>query len=348
MTDTTTGTTTGTTTRRRMLGWRARSGAGIDGLELREEPEPVPGPGEVLVAVRAVTLGYRELLVLRGEYVLPVKDDLVPVSDGAGEVVELGPGVRRARIGDRVTAGLFPYWLDGPFGRPEHFPQLGGSLDGWLAQKVVLPESALVPVPAHLSYAEAATLPCAAVTAWHALDGVRAGDTVLTLGTGGVSLFAAQLAKLLGARVLATTGDAAKAGRLRALGVDEVVVRGDGDWPERVRALTDGGRGVDRVVDVVGDLPRALRAVAMSGEVALVGFLGGEPPVLDPRALFGAGARVRPLAVGSRAQFEAMNRAIEAGGLRPVVDRVFGFEEAVAAFRHYAEERPFGKVVIAL
>ncbi|MCK2215014.1 NAD(P)-dependent alcohol dehydrogenase [Actinomadura sp. ATCC 31491] len=338
-----------TVTTRRMPAWRARSGGGIDGLELREEPEPVPGPGEVLVAVKAVSLSYRELLVLRGEYVLPVKDDLVPVSDGAGEVVGLGPGVRGTRIGDRVTAGIFPYWAAGPFGRPEQLPQLGGSLDGLLAGRVVLPESALVPVPAHLSYAEAATLPCAAVTAWHALEGVRAGDTVLTLGTGGVSLFAAQLARLLGARVLATTGDPGKAGRLRALGVDEVVVRGEGpgDWPERVRALT-GGRGVDRVVDVVGDLPRALRALAMSGEVALVGFLGAEPPALDPRALFGAAARVRAVAAGSLAHFAAMNRAIEAGRMRPVLDRVFPFEEAVGAFRYYADERPFGKVVITV
>src|SRR4051812_17921581 len=205
-----------------MRSWRATSGGGIDGLALCEEATPVPGYGEVLVAVRAVSLSFRELLVLRGTYVLPVKPNVVPVSDGAGEVVALGPGVRQARVGDPVTAGLFPSWLDGPFG-PEHLPQLGGSLDGMLAELVVLPQSALVPIPRHLSFAEAATLPCAGVTAWNALSGVRAGDTVVTLGTGGVSLFAAQFAKLLGARVIATTSSEAKAERLRALAVDDVV-----------------------------------------------------------------------------------------------------------------------------
>ncbi|NKE57085.1 NAD(P)-dependent alcohol dehydrogenase [Lentzea sp. PSKA42] len=328
-----------------MRSWRAISGAGIDGLTLRETPAPVPGPGEVLVAVRAVSLSFRELLVLRGTYVLPVKPDLVPVSDGAGEVVALGPGVQRTRVGDRVIAGLFPSWLDGPFG-PEHLPQLGGSLDGMLAELVVLPESALVPVPQHLSFAEAATLPCAAVTAWNALSGVHAGDTVVTLGTGGVSLFAVQFAELLGAQVLATTSAHDKAQRLKALGAHEVLNhRTTPDWPAEVRKST-GGRGADRVVDVVGDLSRSLRAVAVSGQVALVGFVGGDVPAFDPRVLFGTGASVRSIAVGSQAQFQAMNRAIEVNRLRPVVDREFAFEDAVQAFRYYEDEQPLGKVVI--
>ncbi|GAB2811187.1 zinc-dependent alcohol dehydrogenase family protein [Lentzea nigeriaca] len=331
----------------KMRSWRAASGAGIDGLTLREEPVPVPGPGEVLVAVRAVSLGFRELLVLRGTYVLPVKEDLVPVSDGAGEVVAVGPGVERTRVGDRVTAGLFPSWVDGPFG-PEHLPQLGGSLDGMLAELVVLPESALVAVPRHLSFAEAATLPCAGVTAWNALSGVRAGDTVVTLGTGGVSLFAAQFAGLLGADVIATTSGEDKARRLKALGAHEVLNhRATPDWPAQVREST-GGRGAHRVVDVVGDLPKSLRAVAVAGEVALVGFVAGDVPMLDPRVLFGSGASVRSIAVGSQAQFLAMNRAIEAGGLRPVLDREFEFEDAAKAFRYYEDEQPFGKVVITV
>jgi NADPH:quinone reductase-like Zn-dependent oxidoreductase len=330
-----------------MRSWRATSGAGIDGLTPREEPVPVPGHGEVLVAVRAVSLSFRELLVLRGTYVLPVKPDLIPVSDGAGEVVALGPGVQRTHVGDRVTAGLFPSWLDGPFG-PEHLPQLGGSLDGMLAELVVLPESALVPVPRHLSFAEAATLPCAGVTAWNALSGVHAGDTVVTLGTGGVSLFAVQFAALLGAEVLATTSSEDKARRLKALGAHEVLNhRTTPDWPAGVRAAT-GGRGADRVVDVVGNLPASLRAVAVAGQVALVGFVGGDVPVLDPRVLFGSGASVRSITVGSQAQFRAMNRAIEVNGLRPVLDREFAFEEVVRAFRYYEDEQPLGKVVITV
>ncbi|MFC0005011.1 zinc-dependent alcohol dehydrogenase family protein [Micromonospora siamensis] len=330
-----------------MRSFHVDSGAGIAGLAVREHDRPIPGPGEALVAVRAVSLSFRELMILRGNYVLPVKPDVVPVSDGAGQVVAVGPGVRGVAVGDRVTAAVFPYWRDGRLD-PELLPQLGGSLDGMLTEYALLPADALVPIPAHLSYAEGATLPCAAVTAWNALTGVRAGDTVLTLGSGGVSLFALQLARLRGARVIATTGRADRAERLRALGAEQVVDRAaHPDWPARVRELT-GGRGVDRVVDVVGDVAAALRCVAYQGEVACVGFLAGVRPKLDTGSLFAAGAAVRPVAVGSRSQFVAMNRAIEANGLRPVVDRVFSFDEAVAAFRYYESGAPFGKVVVTI
>jgi NADPH:quinone reductase-like Zn-dependent oxidoreductase len=283
--------------------------------------------------------------------VLPVRPDVVPVSDGAGEVVATGPGVGAVSVGDRVTATLFPTWQYGPFGA-QHLAQLGGSLDGLLTEFAVLPETALVPIPAHLSYREAATLPCAAVTAWNALTGggrgVRPGDTVVTLGSGGVSLFAIQLARLLGARVIATTGDPAKAVRLSELGADEVIDhRATPDWDAPVRELT-GGRGADRVVDVVGTLDRSLRAVAIEGHVACVGFVGGQPNPMDPRLLFASTATVQAVAVGSRAQFVEMNRAIEARGLRPVVDRVFGFDDAAEAYRYYESASPFGKVVITL
>ncbi|GAB3833895.1 zinc-dependent alcohol dehydrogenase family protein [Dactylosporangium cerinum] len=264
-----------------MRSYRVTSGAGIDGLSLRaEEPRPL-GPGEVAVAVHAVSLSFRELLVLRGRYVLPVKPDVIPVSDGAGEVVAVGAGVERVRPGDRVTATLFPEWQDGPF-RPAVLPQLGGSLDGLLTELAVLPERALVPIPAHLSYAEAATLPCAAVTAWNALDGVLKEHTVLTTGSGGVSLFAVQLAKALGATVIASTGRTDKERRLLGLGADAVVnYRSDPDWPAKVRALT-GGLGVDRVVHTAGPLDQSLRSLAVSGQVAFVGSVDGEWPPLDP------------------------------------------------------------------
>ncbi len=329
--------------------YHVTTGAGVDGLSVRTHEPRSPGPGEVAVAVRATSLSFRELLVLRGQYVLPVKPDVVPVSDGAGEVVAVGAGVQRVRPGDRVAATLFPGWQDGPF-RVAYLPQLGGSLDGMLTELAVLPEAALVPIPGHLSYAEAATLPCAAVTAWNALTGdgrgVRPGQTVLTLGSGGVSLFALQFAKVLGARVIATTGSADKERRLRALGADEVVnYREVPDWPDAVRELTSG-HGVDRVVDVAGTLEQSLRSVTVDGHVAFVGSVSGSWPPLDPRLLFGAAATVRAVAVGSRAQFADMNRTIAAHGLRPVIDRVFPFEEAAAAYRYYESENPFGKVVI--
>ncbi|WP_369174609.1 NAD(P)-dependent alcohol dehydrogenase [Streptomyces sp. R28] len=329
--------------------YRVSTGGGIDGLSLRTHEPRTPGEGEVAVAVHATSLNFRELLVLRGQYALPVKPDVIPVSDGAGEVVAVGPGVRRVRPGDRVTAALFPRWLDGPL-EPAYLPQLGGSLDGMLTELAVLPEDALVPIPEHLSYAEAATLPCAAVTAWNALTGdgrgVRRGQTVLATGSGGVSLFTVQFAKLLGARVFATTSRADKEQRLRDLGADEVVnYRDIPDWHATARELT-AGRGVDRVVDTAGTLEQSLKSLAVDGHIALVGSVSGNWPPVDPRLLFGVAATVRALAVGSRAQFISMNNVIATHRLRPVIDRVFPFEEAVAAYRYYESASPFGKAII--
>jgi NADPH:quinone reductase-like Zn-dependent oxidoreductase len=327
--------------------YHVTSGAGIDGLTLRAGEPRRPGPGEVAVAVHAVSLSFRELLVLRGRYVLPVKPDVVPVSDGAGEVVAVGPGVQRVRPGDRVMATLFPQWQDGPL-EPALLPQLGGSLDGMLTELAVLPEQALVPVPGHLSYAEAATLPCAAVTAWNALTGVLSGQTVVTTGSGGVSLFSVQLAKLLGATVIATTGRADKEQRLRDLGADEVVnYRTVPDWHAAVRDRT-GGRGADRVVHTAGALDQSLRSLAIGGQVAFVGSVDGAWQPLDPRLVFGVVATLRAVAVGSHAQFTALGEFVAAHRLRPVIDRTFPFEDARAAFRHYESTSPFGKVVIGV
>ncbi|WP_220499706.1 zinc-dependent alcohol dehydrogenase family protein [Microbispora sp. H10949] len=331
--------------------YHVNSGDGIEGLSLRTHEPRTPGVGEVAVMVHAVSLSFRELLVLRGQYVLPVKPDVIPVSDGAGQVVAVGPGVQRVRPGDRVTATLFPQWLDGPL-QPSYLPQLGGSLDGMLTELAVLPEQALVPIPDHLSYAEAATLPCAAVTAWNALTGdgpgIQPGYTVLTTGSGGVSLFAVQLAKLLGARVIATTGRTERDQHLRDLGADEVVnYRAVPDWHTAVRGIT-GGRGVDRVVHTAGPLEQSLKSLAVNGHVAFVGSVSGDWRPLDPRLLFGVAATVRALAVGSHAQFTQMNEIIAARRLRPVIDRVFPFEEAGAAFRYYESTSPFGKVIIEI
>jgi NADPH:quinone reductase-like Zn-dependent oxidoreductase len=336
-----------------MKSYHANLGAGIDGLVVREHDVPEPGHGQVLVRVRASSLSYRELMILRGWYPLPIRPDVVPISDGTGEVAAVGEGVGRdLAVGDRVSAAIFPRWIDGRFAR-DVADQLGGSLDGMLTEYALLDADALVRIPDHLSYEQAATLPCAAVTAWHALTGGRglqAGETVLTLGSGGVSLFALQFAKAFGARVLAPAGSAEKAERLRALGAHETInYRATPAWHERVRELT-GGLGVDHVVEVTGQLEQSLQATALKGEVAFVGLLSdgdaGLPP-LDPKLLGMSGADVRTSAVGTRAHFEAMNRAIQAHAIEPVIDRVFAFAEAVEAYRYYETSKPFGKVVIA-
>ncbi len=334
-----------------MRSFHADLGCGIDGLNVREHDTPEPGPGQALVRVRASSLSYRELMILRGRYPLPIKDDVVPVSDGAGEVAAIGEGVSRVAVGDRVAAAIFPRWIDGRFAF-DVADQLGGSLDGMLTEYALLDADALVRIPGHLSYEQAATLPCAGVTAWHALTGgrgLRAGETVLTLGSGGVSLFAIQFAKAFGARVIATAGSGEKAERLRALGADEAIdYRAMPNWPELVRELTGGG--VDHVVEVTGRLEQSVRATAMNGEIAFVGLLsgGGNGQLsFDPSLLWLSGADVRTIAVGTRAHFEAMSRAIEANAIEPVIDRVFPFAEAVDAYRYYESARPFGKVVIA-
>ena len=334
-----------------MRSYHANLGAGIDGLTVRVHEMPRPGAGEVMLRVRASSLSFRELMILRGWYPLPIKADVVPVSDGAGEVVEIGEDVTRVAVGDRVAASIFPRWIDGRFAA-ESTAQLGGSLDGMLTEYAILDEDALVHFPDHLSFEEAACFPCAAVTAWNALTGgrgLRSGETVLTLGSGGVSLFALQFAKTFGAQVIATSGSDEKAERLLALGADAVVnYRSTPAWSERVRALT-GGRGADHVIDVAGTLEQSAKSIAMEGEIAFVGLLGRDAGLspIDPSVLWTSGLTVRAIAVGSRAQFTAMNRAIEANRLKPVIDRVFSFDEAVDAYRYYEDAAPFGKVVIA-
>jgi NADPH:quinone reductase-like Zn-dependent oxidoreductase len=326
-------------------------GAGLQGLRLQEVARPVPGPGEALVRVGAVSLNFREISILvHGSYPLPVKPDVVAVAAGAGEVVEVGASVDRVRPGQRVVASIFPRWLDGPF-RGEVIDQLGGSLDGMLSEYVCLPQEALVPVPSHLSDEEAATLPCAGLTAWHAVTAggaMGAHETVLTLGSGPVSLFALQFAKMLGAKVVATTSDDGKAARLRAMGADHVVnYQAQPGWGDQVRLLTEGV-GVDRVVEVAGaTLAQSLRATRLGGHVSLVGTRGG-PARIDVAAIFGAGATVQPIAVGNCMQLEAMAQAIACHRLHPIIDRVFSFGQAPEAFAYYLSGANFGKVVIRL
>lgn len=329
----------------------ARFSAALDGLVQEEAPRPVLAPGQVRVRVRAVALNYRDLLVARGVYTRTPRVGLVPCSDGAGDVVEVGDGVSGVRVGMRVAGTFFQAWRDGAPTRADMRSDLGGGLDGMLAEEVVLGEHGVVEVPEHLTWAEAATLPCAAVTAWHALvtrGGLRAGDTVLVLGTGGVSLFALQFARLHGARVIATSSSDAKLERARALGADGLInYRTTPAWDEAVLELTNGD-GVDHVVEVggAGTLPRSLRAARLGGRVSLIGVLtGGE---IDPRPVLGRSLTLQGIYVGSRAMFADMNRAIAAHALRPVIDQVFPFAEAAAAYQHLHGAGHFGKVVIAV
>jgi NADPH:quinone reductase-like Zn-dependent oxidoreductase len=288
--------------------------------------------------------------VLNGTYPLPVKPDVVMCADGAGEVGDIGAGVSRVAVGDKVAASMFPRWLDGPI-ELEYAPQIGGSLDGMLTEYVVLSEDGVVRLPDHLTFEEGATLPCAAVTAWNALTGarrLRAGDAVLTLGSGGVSLFALQFAKLFGARVIATTSSEERARRLKAAGADEVVnYRTTPDWHVAVRELTNG-RGVDQVVDIGGGtLDRSIKSVALDGQVNFIGRLSRESTSIDLDVLYSAAATVRVVFAGNRGHFISMNRAISVNRLKPIIDRVFPFDDAPSAFRYYETGMAFGKIIIS-
>ena len=318
----------------------------LDGLVLSERDLPSPGDSEVLVRVRASSLNFRDLMILDGTYPAPVPLGRVPLSDGAGEVVEIGASVKRFKVGDRVINAFFPDFFGGSLN--EMHSQWVVDHDGWLTEYKAVSAESLVAKPEHLSFEEAATLPCVAVTAWSALSGVRAGDAVLTQGTGGVSLFAVQLAKALGARVIATTTHPQSAARLLELGADEVIdARNSSAWGDQVRLLT-GGRGVDRVVEVggPGTLAQSTKAVAYGGQVSLVGALAADDVGLDFMSMFLSQARFQPIAVGSRRDLEDLCRVVEQHRIRPVIDSVFAFADAKAAWRHYAGRKVTGKVVI--
>jgi NADPH:quinone reductase-like Zn-dependent oxidoreductase len=335
-----------------MLTYRFPQAAGIDTLELQEVPTPEPGRGQILVRMRAASLNYRDLNVAAGRAArgrLPA--DLVPLSDGAGEIVKLGPEVTRVRPGDRV-AGLFMQTWHGGDLEPAHVDSSrGGAIDGVLAEYVLFDQDGVVRLPDHLSFEEGATLPCAGVTAWNALHGGRplhSGETVLVLGSGGVSIFALQLARAAGARVIATSSSDTKLAQVKALGAsDGLNYKTHPDWQHEVLALTDG-RGVDHVVEVggAGTLPRSVEATRHGGQVHLIGVLtGGE---INPTPILRRTVTLRGIYVGSRQMFEAMNRAIALHQIRPVIDQVFDFDQAKEAYRHLESRAHVGKVVIRI
>jgi NADPH:quinone reductase-like Zn-dependent oxidoreductase len=323
---------------------------GLENLTPAERPEPEPGHGQVLVQVRAVSLNYRDLLVVKGLYNPKLPLPLIPFSDGVGDVVAVGEGVTRVKEGDRVTGSFMQSWLAGELTSAGARSTLGGDRGGMLAEYVVLDQEGVVPVPEHLSYEEAATLPCAGVTAWHAtvLRGLKPGESVLLLGTGGVSIFALQFARLAGATVIITSSSNEKLERAKKLGASEGVnYRSVPEWGERVRELT-GGTGVDLVVEVggAGTLPQSIMAVRRGGRISLIGVLTGAEGKINPRPIVMKQVRLQGIFVGSREMFESMNRAVSAARLHPVVDRVFPFNEVKEALLHMERGAHFGKICV--
>ncbi len=327
------------------------SSFGIDSLEFAERPAPASGPGEILVRVRAVSLNFRDLMMVKGLYNPKLRLPRIPCSDGAGDVAAVGEGVTAWKPGDRVAGIFMQNWLDGPITAAKTKGALGGDIDGMLAEYVVLKESGLVRIPEHLSFQEAATLPCAAVTAWNALSAgdLKPGSTVLIQGAGGVAIFALQFARLRGARVLGISGSYEKLERARSLGLDAGHnYRDDPDW-DRWALQETGGEGVDLVVEVggVGTLPRSLRAIRMGGAVAQVGVLSSLAEPLPIASILHKMARIQGIYVGSRKDFIEMNKAITLAVLRPAGEN-FRWTQAREALARMEEASHFGKLVLTV
>jgi NADPH:quinone reductase-like Zn-dependent oxidoreductase len=330
-----------------------KGGAGVDALVEAERPEPKPAHRQVLVKVKACSLNFRDLAIARGSYRMPVRENVIPLSDGAGEVIETGPGVSRVKKGDRVAGNFFQRWPGGEPSAESHKSALGGGIDGMLAEYVVLEEEGVVKIPHHLSLEEGATLPCAAVTVWHAMfehAKLKAGDTVLLQGTGGVSIFGLQFAKMMGIRAIITSSSDEKLKRAKALGATfGINYQTTPDWEKAALEFT-GGVGVDHVVEVGGaaTLTRSFGALRAGGKVTMIGGLSGGATELNPGLIFSRRANVQGISVGSTQMFEAMNRAVEANAIKPVIDTIFPFADAKAAFHHMASGGHFGKIVIAV
>ncbi|MEH2285871.1 zinc-dependent alcohol dehydrogenase family protein [Nostoc sp.] len=334
-----------------MKAYEIQSNAGIDALALVDRPEPKPAPGQVLIQVKATSLNYRDLLVIEGAYGAGQKYPLIPMSDGAGEVVAVGEGVTRVKIGDRVAGIFFQDWIYGSLTKEKMKSDLGGGIDGMLAEYVSLHQDGLVILPDHLSYIEGATLPCASVTAWHGLvtkGNIGAGDSVLLLGTGGVSIFALQFAKIHGARTIIISSSDHKLARAKQLGADEIInYKTTPDWEKQVYQLTNR-TGIDHVIEVggAGTLPKSLQAVRIGGRISLIGVLSGRGDEIDPMPILFKSLTVQGIYVGSREMFEAMNQALQQHQIKPIIDRVFPFAEAREAYHYLKSAGHFGKVVI--
>lgn len=326
---------------------------GIENLHLVERETPRPAAAEVLVKIHAASLNFRDVMVVSGNYNPRMKLPAVPLSDGAGEVVEIGEAVTKWKIGDRVCSTVIPGWIDGGASAETAKTAIAaGNFDGVLLEYAAFNEESIVGVPENLSYEEAGTLPCAAVTAWNALvvsGNIKEGDTVLTLGTGGVSIFAIQLAKAFGAKVIATSSSNEKLAKVRELGADETInYREREDWDKAVLELTDG-RGVDHVVEVggAGTLAKSVKAVRVGGHIALIGALD-MAGAFNPIPVFMKAVRVQGIFVGSRQMFEDLNAFITKERLMPVVDRIFEFDQAAKALKYMESGSHFGKIVVRI
>jgi NADPH:quinone reductase-like Zn-dependent oxidoreductase len=332
-----------------MRAWQIVSPNGIDALDLAERRAPEPGPGEVKVRIRASSINYRDLGTVRDPVSRKLPYPRIPNSDGAGEIVAVGPGVTGLSKGMRVASTFFQRWDDGQCSADAMASALGGALDGVLAEEAVLRADGVVPIPEHLSFEEAATLPCAALTAWNALAEaarVKAGDTVLLLGTGGVSIFGLQFAKMMGARPIIISSSDAKLERAKALGAAHTInYRTTPEWDRAVLDLTNGS-GVDATVEVggAGTLPKSITATRIAGTISLIGVLAGGQ--IDPAQFMRKSIKMQGIYVGSRRMFLDMNRAIAFAGLKPVIDQTFPFEKAKDAYHTMQAAGHFGKIVI--
>jgi NADPH:quinone reductase-like Zn-dependent oxidoreductase len=330
---------------------RLRAPGGLDNLKFVEEDHPKPRPAELLVRIRAISVNFHDDMVVLGK--IPCADGRIPMTDGAGEVIAVGKEVDGFEIGDTVVSTFLPNWLGGEMTPAARRDIPGDSIDGYAREYVCMPAQAFTKAPAGYTPVEAATLPCAGVTAWRGLvvcGQVKPGDTVLILGTGSVSLFALQFAKAAGARVIATSSSEEKLEKLKRLGADTIInYKAVPDWGQKAKDLTDG-RGVDHVIEVggPGTLTQSITACRTGGHIALIGVLTGFAGEVSIPALFTNQIRISGISIGSRADQENMIRAITANRLKPVIDRRFPLEEIVAAFRHYEFEKHFGKVCLAL
>ncbi|MEM7424687.1 MAG: NAD(P)-dependent alcohol dehydrogenase [Pseudomonadota bacterium] len=334
-----------------MRAWHQTSDNGIDGLELAEIPAGEPGPGEVKVRMRASSINYRDLSTIKDPLPRGIKFPFQPNSDGAGEVVAVGEGISSVKAGDRVASCFFQAWEDGPCSPEIMASALGGALPGVLAEEVILKEGGVIPVPEHFSFAEASTLPCAALTAWNAIvetGRTKAGDTVLLLGTGGVSIYALQFAAMLGARVIITSSSDDKLARAREMGAAETVnYRATPDWDQEVLKLTNG-RGADVTVEVggPGTLQKSIEATRVAGTIGLIGILAGGQ--INPLAIMRKSQRVQGIYVGSHRMFRDMNRAISLHQLKPVIHEEFAYDAAPDAYRAMEAAGHFGKLVVSI